>query len=73
MKDCIQTIKSIGETTYVDLCRNEVLGTVPWGSMDWLMLVFVMGCVLTIGTMLGVMLVLTTSDYRKSRKKRIRL
>lgn len=34
-KDCIQSINNIGSTTYQNICNGNI-STVPWGSIDWI-------------------------------------
>jgi len=36
--ECIQSINNFGSTTYKNICNGE-LQTVPWGSMDWFLVI----------------------------------
>ena len=64
MNGCIQTIKDIGSTTYIDVCADRILRTVPWGAMDWLTMTLITGCAIGITAMFGVMIYMATDVWR---------
>jgi hypothetical protein len=44
-KDCIQAINNIGSTTYQNICNGN-MNTVPWGTGDWFMGLFISALVI---------------------------
>ena len=43
--ECLKAISSIGYTTYQNICTGQAI-QVPWGGLDWLILIFIGGLVL---------------------------
>lgn len=58
---CIQTVNNLGSTSYYNICTGKI-STVPWGQGDFMVMIIVAGCFITL--ILGAFIMIT-HDIRK--------
>jgi hypothetical protein len=52
LEQCLKTIDKLGSTVYVNIC-NGTVNTVPFGGLDWALVIF-----LVVGGLLGILFLL---------------
>ena len=44
IEQCVQEVKNIGHTRVINIC-NDNTHIIPWGSMDWILLIMLISLI----------------------------